>query len=66
MISTLKLAKGREIYLLRYDHDNAPEALRKIGQMASNPELSFNWYDAALWSQTIRQIGKLREERRIA
>ena len=66
MISTLKLAKGREIYLLRYSQDNAPEALRKIGQMASNQELSFSWYDAALWSQTIRQIGKLREERRIA
>ena len=31
------------------------ETLRVLGRYASNPELSFTWYDAAVLSQKIRQ-----------
>ena len=33
----------------------APETLRVLGRYASNPDLSFSWYDAAVLSQKIRQ-----------
>ena len=33
----------------------AAEALRTLGRYASNQELSFTWYDAAVLSQKIRQ-----------
>jgi hypothetical protein len=29
-----------------------------LGRFASNPELSFTWYDAAVLSQKIRQTGE--------
>jgi hypothetical protein len=31
------------------------ETLRTLGRFASNPQLSFTWYDAAVLSQKIRQ-----------
>ncbi len=36
------------------DHDSMSEALREIGRWASNCELGFTWYDAAILSQRIR------------
>ena len=30
------------------------KALRTLGRFASNPELSFTWYDAAVLSQKVR------------
>ena len=38
-----------------YDDANRAETLRTLGRYASNPELSFTWYDAAVLSQKIRQ-----------
>jgi hypothetical protein len=38
-----------------YDDSQRAEALRMLGRHASNPELSFSWYDAAVLSQRIRQ-----------
>ena len=34
-------------------------ALRVLGRYASNPELSFSWYDAAVLSQKIRQSAQV-------
>lgn len=53
-INVLALVKGEERYVFLYDDDNRAEALRTLGRFASNPELSFSWYDAALLSQKIR------------
>lgn len=53
-INVLALVKGEERYIFLFDDDNRAEALRTMGRFASNPELSFTWYDAAVLSQKIR------------
>jgi hypothetical protein len=54
-INVLALIKGSERYVFLYDDASRAEALRVLGRFASNPELSFTWYDAAVLSQRIRQ-----------
>ena len=54
-INVLALVKGSERYIFLYDESSRNEALRALGRYASNPELSFSWYDAAVLSQRIRQ-----------
>ena len=39
----------------KFDDDSRAETLRVLGRYASNPDLSFSWYDAAVLSQKIRQ-----------
>lgn len=55
-INVLALVKGEERYLFLYNDQHKAEALRTLGKFASNPELSFSWYDAAVLSQRIRQV----------
>ena len=55
-INVLALVKGEERYIFLFDDDNRAEALRTLGRFASNPDLSFTWYDAAVLSQKIRKI----------
>ncbi len=57
-INVLALVKGAERYVFLYDDASRAEALRVLGRFASNPELSFTWYDAAVLSQKIRQEGQ--------
>ncbi|MGQ9576079.1 MAG: hypothetical protein ACUVUC_12250 [Thermoguttaceae bacterium] len=59
-INVLALVKGSERYVFLYDDASRAEALRVLGRFASNPELSFTWYDAAVLSQKIRQEGQKR------
>ena len=54
-INVLALVKGSERYVFLYDDSSRAETLRVLGRFASNPELSFTWYDAAVLSQKIRQ-----------
>jgi len=54
-INVLALVKGQERYIFLYDDKNRSQALRVLGRYASNPELSFSWYDAAVLSQKIRR-----------
>ena len=54
-INVLALVKGAERYIFLFDDNNRSEALRTLGRYASNPDLSFTWYDAAVLSQKIRQ-----------
>lgn len=53
-INILALAKGEERYLFLFSDSQRAEALRMLGRHASNPELSFSWYDAAVLGQQIR------------
>jgi len=57
----IALVKGSERYVWIFDEAHAAEALRSVGRLASNPELSFTWYDAAVLSQRIRQRDQLHE-----
>ena len=54
-INVLALVKGEERYVFLYDDASRSETLRTLGRFASNPDLSFTWYDAAVLSQKIRQ-----------
>ncbi len=64
-INVLALIKGNERYVFLYDDASRAETLRTLGRFASNPELSFTWYDAAVLSQKIRQESQrhLRQSR---
>ena len=53
-INVLALVKGEERYIFLFDDDNRAETLRVLGRFASNPDLSFTWYDAAVLSQKVR------------
>jgi hypothetical protein len=66
-INVLALVKGEERYVFLYDDASRAETLRTLGRFASNPELSFSWYDAAVLSQKIRQESqKVSTPRRFA
>ncbi len=54
-INVLALVKGSERYIFLYDDSKRAETLRILGRYASNADLSFTWYDAAVLSQKIRQ-----------
>jgi hypothetical protein len=54
-INVVALVKGCERYIFLYDDDNRAQTLRTLGRYASNPDLSFSWYDAAILSQKIRR-----------
>lgn len=54
-INVLALVKGSEKYVFLFDDANRSQALRTLGRYASNPDLSFSWYDAAVMSQKIRK-----------
>lgn len=54
-INVLALVKGEERYVFLYDDTSRAETLRILGRYASNPELSFTWFDTAVLSQKIQQ-----------
>ncbi|MBS0208562.1 MAG: hypothetical protein JSS27_06360 [Planctomycetes bacterium] len=54
-MNVVALVKGEERYVFLYDETSRAETLRTLGRFASNPDLSFSWYDAAVLSQRIRQ-----------
>jgi hypothetical protein len=56
-INVLALVKGSERYVFLFDDTQRAEALRTLGRFASNTDLSFTWYDAAVLSQKVRQTG---------
>lgn len=53
-INVLALVKGKERYVFLYEDSQRAKTLRTLGRFASNPELSFSWYDAAVLSQKLR------------
>lgn len=57
-INAIAIVKGEERYLFLFNDAHEAEVLRTAGRFASNPDLSFGWYDAAMLSQKIRSIKK--------
>ncbi|QDV24582.1 hypothetical protein [Aureliella helgolandensis] len=56
-INVLAMVKGEERYVFLYDDKNRIETLRMLGRYAADPALSFSWYDAAVMSKKIREMG---------
>lgn len=60
----LAMTKGKERYIFLWD-DSAEQRLlllKWLGRLASNKELSFSWYDAAVMSIRVRQVERQRKE----
>jgi len=53
-LNVIALVKGGERYVFTYDDASRAEVLRAFGRFASNPELNFSWYDAAVMSKKVR------------
>ena len=60
-INVVALVKGKERYIFLYDDTQRAETLRTLGRFASDPELSFSWYDAAVLSQKVRRTAQQQE-----
>jgi hypothetical protein len=54
-VNVLALLKNGERYVFLYDDQSVETLLQTLGRYASDPELNFTWYDAAVLSQRIRQ-----------
>jgi hypothetical protein len=55
-MNVLALVKDSERYVFLYDDDSDASLLQQLGQFASDPDLSFTWYDAAILSQKVRRL----------
>ena len=53
-IKSAALKKTNEQYIFIYNENSRAETLRILGKFASNPELNFTWFDAAVLAQKIR------------
>ena len=60
-INVIALVKGEERYIFLYDDTQRAETLRTLGRFASDAELSFSWYDAAVLSQKVRRSSQQQE-----
>lgn len=54
-VNILALVKGEDRYIFVYHDWQQTAVLRTLGRFASNPSLSFNWYNAAQLSQKVRE-----------
>ena len=61
-INVIALVKGEERYVFLFNDETRAETLRTLGRYASNPELSFSWYDAAVLSQKVRRTATCTED----
>jgi hypothetical protein len=50
-LNVLALHKGTEHYLFLYDDQSLPSLVDLFRRYASDNELSFNWFDAAVMSE---------------
>lgn len=63
-INVLALVKGEEKYIFLFNDRNRKNTLRQLGRYASNPALSFTWYDAAVMGQKVRKLTQIEEAMR--
>ena len=57
-INVVALVKDAERYIFLYDNASASALMQTLGRFASDPELSFSWYDAAVLSQKVRRLNR--------
>ncbi len=55
-LNVLALVKDSERYIFLYDEESSDTLLQTLGQYASDKDLSFTWYDAAVLSQKVRRL----------
>jgi hypothetical protein len=52
--NVLALVKGAERYVYVYDDDSRRPLLDAFQEQAADPQLSLNWFDAAVLAQKVR------------
>jgi hypothetical protein len=52
--NVLALVKGAERYVYVYDDDSRRSLLDAFQEQAADPQLSLNWFDAAVLAQKVR------------
>lgn len=60
-INVVALVKGEERYIFLFNDQQKSQTLRTLGRYASNPDLSFSWYDAAVLSQKVRNAARAEQ-----
>ena len=60
-MNVLALVKDSERYVFLYDDESDADLLQQMGRYASDKELSFTWYDAAVLSQKVRRLRRKAE-----
>jgi len=57
-VNVVALVKGEERYIFLFSDQRKGELLRTLGKYASNSQLNFSWYDAAVLSQKVRKASQ--------
>lgn len=60
-VNVLALVRDGHRYVFLYDDHSIREVLGRISASASDPELDFTWYDAAILSQRVRSMAEQQE-----
>ena len=55
-VNVLAIVRDGHRYVFLYDDTSIDTVLSTLSQYASDPELDFTWYDAALLSQRVRGL----------
>ena len=53
--NVLALVKGQEHYIYVYDDDSRQPLIDCLRDQAADPNLTFNWFDAAVLTQKARE-----------
>jgi hypothetical protein len=54
-LNVLALFKGEERFIFVYDDQSRAEVLDAIRNTAANPDIAFNWFDAAVLTERAKQ-----------
>jgi len=60
-MNVLALVRDKHRYVFLYDDHSIREVLSRLSASASDPELDFTWYDAAVLSQRVRRMAEQSE-----
>ncbi|MCH2213002.1 MAG: hypothetical protein MK110_16990 [Fuerstiella sp.] len=60
-MNVLLLVRDEHRYVFLYDDNSVEEVLSRLSASASDPELEFSWWDAAMLSQRVRKMAEERE-----
>ena len=60
-VNVLALVRDEHRYVFLYDDHSIQAVLGKLSVSASDPELDFTWYDAAVLSQRVRKMAEKRQ-----
>ncbi|MEO2012897.1 MAG: hypothetical protein ABGZ53_00850 [Fuerstiella sp.] len=55
-MNVLALVRDDHRFIFLYDDDSVETMLTTLSQYASDPELEFTWYDAAMLAQRVRRM----------